>query len=187
MTSNNFLNYEEGYGKTFHIPRTLVWDWQVVSVGWRIWAGKIRSMAEYNGLCIPVRPPRTQVHITTWLLLVRLLFSWSVVPKSLRPHGLQHARPSCPSLSPGVLLKLMSIELMMPSNHFILCHPFLLLPSIFPSKRVFFSELAFGTKWPKYCSFSFSISSSNEYSVLISFRIDWFDLLAVQGTLGNFL
>ena len=85
------------------------------------------------------------------------------------------------------LVRLRSTELMMPSNHLILCCPLLLLPSIFPSKRVFFSELTFGIKWPKYWSFSFSISSSNEYSVLISFRIDWFDLLAVQGTLGNFL
>ena len=76
------------------------------------------------------------------------------------------------------LLKLMSIESMVPSNHLILCHP-LLLPSIFPSNRVFSNELALSIRWPNYCSFSFSISPSNEYSGLISFRIDWFDLLAV--------
>ena len=81
------------------------------------------------------------------------------------------------------LLKLMSIESMMPSNHLILCHPTLLLPSIFPSIRVFSNESALCIRWPKYWSFSFSISSSKEYSELISFRIDWFDLLAVQGTL----
>ena len=84
------------------------------------------------------------------------------------------------------LLKLMSIELVMPSNHLILCCPLLLLPSIFPSIKVFFSnELALCIRWPKYWSFSFSISPSNEYSGLISFRMDWFDLLAVQGTLKS--
>ena len=85
------------------------------------------------------------------------------------------------------LLKLMSIESVMPSNHFILCHPFLLLLSIFPSIRVFSNESVLHIRWPKYWSFSFSISPSNEYSGLISFRIDWFDLLAVQGTLKSLL
>ena len=85
------------------------------------------------------------------------------------------------------LLKLMSIESMMPSNHLILCHPFLLLPSSFPSIKVFSNESVLPTRWPKYWSFSFSISSSNEYSGLISFRMDWFDLLAVQGTLKSLL
>ena len=85
------------------------------------------------------------------------------------------------------LLKLMSIELVMPSNHLILCHPLLLLPSIFPSIRVFFNESVLPIRWPKYWSFIFSISPSNEYSGLISFRIDWFDLLAVQGTLKSLL
>ena len=80
------------------------------------------------------------------------------------------------------LLKLMSITLVMPSNHLILCHPLLLLPSIFPSIRVFSNESALCIRWPKYWSFSFSISPSNEYSGLISFGIDWFDLLLVQGT-----
>ena len=75
----------------------------------------------------------------------------------------------------------------MPSNHLILCHPLLHLPSIFPSIRVFSSESVLRIKWPKYWSFTFSISPSNEYSGLISFRIDWLDLLAVQGTLKNFL
>ena len=80
------------------------------------------------------------------------------------------------------LLKLTSIELVMPSNHLILCHPLVLPPSIFPSIRVFSNESVFHIRCPKYWSFSFSISPSNEYSGLISFRIDWFDLLAVQGT-----
>ena len=84
------------------------------------------------------------------------------------------------------LLKLIS-ESVMPSNQLILCHPFLLLPSVFLSIRVFSNELVHRISWPKCWSFSFSISPSNEYSGLISFRIDWFDLLAVQGTLKNFL
>ena len=85
------------------------------------------------------------------------------------------------------LLKLMSIELAMPSNHLILCHPLLLLPSIFPSIRVFSNESALHIRWPKYWSFSFSISPSNEYSGLISLRMYWLDLLAVQGTLKSLL
>ena len=84
-------------------------------------------------------------------------------------------------------LKLMSIELVMPSNHLILCHPLVLLPSIFPSIRVFSNELALCSRWPKYWSFSFSISPASGYSGLISFRIDWFDCLAVQGTLKSLL
>ena len=83
------------------------------------------------------------------------------------------------------LLKLMSIESVMPSNHLILCHPLLLLPSIFPSIRVFSNESALHIRWPNYWNFSFNISPSNEYSGLISFRIDWLDLLAVQGTLKS--
>ena len=85
------------------------------------------------------------------------------------------------------LLKLMSTESVMPSNHLILCHPFLLLLSIFPSIKVFSSESALLIRWPKYWSFSFNISHSNEYSGLISFRIDWFDLFVVHGTLESSL
>ena len=85
------------------------------------------------------------------------------------------------------LFKLMSIELVMPSNHLILCHPSLLLPLIFPSIRVFSNELVLCITWPKYWSFSFRISPSNGYSGLISFRMDWLDLLAVQGTLKSLL
>ena len=85
------------------------------------------------------------------------------------------------------LLKLMSIESVIPSNHLILCRPLLLLPSIIPSIRVFSNESVLHIRWPKYWSFSFSISLSNEYSGLISFRMDWLDLLAVQGTLKSLL
>ena len=113
-------------------------------------------------------------------------FGLSFVSDSLQPHGLQHARPPCPSSISQSLLKLMSIESVMPSNHLILCHPLLLPPSIFPSIRVFFSESVLRIRWPKDWSFSFSISPSNEYSGLISL-IDWLDLLAVQGTLKSLL
>ena len=85
------------------------------------------------------------------------------------------------------LRKLMSIESVMPPNHLILCRPLLLLPSIFPSFRVFSNESPLRIRWPKYWSFIFSISSSNDYSELIPFRIDWFDLLAVQGSLKSLL
>ena len=85
------------------------------------------------------------------------------------------------------LLRLISIESVMPSNNLILCHPLLLPPSVFPSIRVFSNESALHSRWPKYWSFSFSISPSDEYSGLISFRMDWLDLLAVQGTLKSLL
>ena len=104
---------------------------------------------------------------------------------SLWPHGRQHARLPCPHISWSLLN--MSIESVMPSNHLILCHPLLLLPSIFPSIRVFSNESALHIRWPKYWSFSFNISPSNEHSGLISFRMDWLDLLAVQGTLKSLL
>ena len=117
--------------------------------------------------------------------LSMLLFSNSVMPNSLQPHGLAH-QASLTTIS-WILLKLMFIESVMPSNHLILCHPLLLLPSTFPSIRVFSNDLALRSRWPKDWSFGFSISPSNEYSELISFRIDWFDLLAVQETLKSLL
>ena len=113
-------------------------------------------------------------------------FSHSDVSNSLLPHGLQHARPPCSSPSQS-LLKLMSIESVMPSNHLILCCPLLLLPSILPSIRVFSNESVLRIRWPNYWSFNFNVSPSNEHSGLISFRMDRLDLLAVQGTLRNFL
>ena len=102
---------------------------------------------------------------------------------SLWPNGLQHARLPCLSPTPRACSNSVSIELVMPSNHLILCHPLLLLPSVFSSIRVFSSESVLHIRWPKYWRFSFSISPSNEYSGLTSFRMDWLDLLAVQGTL----
>ena len=115
-------------------------------------------------------------------------FSGSVVSNSLRPHGLQATcQASLPITNSQSLLKLMSTESVMSSNHVILCRPLLLLPSIFPSIRVFSNKTFLHIRWPKYWSFSFSISPSNEYSGLISFRMDWLDLLPVQGTLKSLL
>ena len=113
-------------------------------------------------------------------------FSCSVVSDSLRPPGLQHIRLPCPSTAPGACW-LVSTELVMPSNHLILCHPLLLLPSISPSIRVFSNESVLHNSWPKDWSFSFSNRPSNVYPGLISIRMDWLDILAVQGTLKSLL
>ena len=111
--------------------------------------------------------------------------SRSVVSDSLQPHGLQPARPSLSITNSWSSPKLMSIESVMPLNHLILCCPLLLPPSIFPSIRVSSNQSALCTRWPKDWSFSFNISPSNEYSGLISFRMDWLNLLAVQICLGK--
>ena len=117
-------------------------------------------------LIVVQSPSHVQLFVTPWTAVHRASLSYTI---------------------PQSLLKLMSIESVMPSNHLLLCHPLLLLPSIFPSIRVFSSESAPRIRWPKYWSFSFSISPSSEYSGLISFRMDWMDLLAVQGTLKSLL
>ena len=116
-----------------------------------------------------------------------LQFSCSVVSDILQPYGLHHARLSCLPPNSRSLLTLTSVELVMPSNHLLLCHPLLLTPSIFPSIRVFSNESVLCIRWPKCWSFSFNISPCNEYSGLIFFRMDWLDLLAVQGTLKSLL
>ena len=114
-------------------------------------------------------------------------FSRTVVSDSLRPHELQHAKPPCSSPTPGVHSRLMSIESVMPSSHLFLCHPLLLLAPIPFSIRIFSNESTLPMLWPKYWSFSFSIIPSKEISGLISFRMDWLDLLAVHGTLRSLL
>ena len=123
---------------------------------------------------ISICQEQTAPHV--FLIHIRKLnsvqFSRLVVSGSLRPLGLQHTRLPCPITNSWNLLKLMSIELVMPSIYLILCCPLLLLSSVFPSSRVFFSESVLHVRWPKYWSFSFSISPSNEYSGPISFRID---------------
>ena len=100
---------------------------------------------------------------------------------------MQHTRPPCPSPIPGVYSNSCPLKSGIPSNHLILCHPLLLLPSIFPSIRLFSNESALRIRWPKYWSVSFTISPSNEGPGLVSFRIDWLDLLAAQGTLRGLL
>ena len=119
-----------------------------------------------------------------FLLSPSVQFSRSVVSDSLRPHELQHAMSISNSRSS---LRLTSIMLVMPSSHLILCCPLLLLPSIPPSIKVFSNKSTLHMRWPKYWCFSFSISPSNEHPGLISFRMDWLDLLAVQGTLKSLL
>ena len=122
----------------------------------------------------------------TEIALSSVQFSWSVVSNSATPWTT--ARQASLSITnTWSLLKLMSIELVVPSNHLILCHALLLLPSIFPSIRVFSNESVLCIRWPKYWNFSFCISPSNEYSGLISFRMDWLDLLTDQGTLKSLL
>ena len=127
-----------------------------------LWLLKQRSSKD---ICCCLVPSRVQLFSTPWAAVCHVSSSFTIAQS---------------------LLKLMSIESVMPSNHLILCHP-LLLPSILPSIRVFSNESVLCMSWPKYWSFSFSISPSNEYSGLISFRIDWFYLLAVQGTLKSLL
>jgi len=118
---------------------------------------------------------------------VSVQFSRSVVSDSLRPHESQHTRPPCPSPTPGVHSHSTSIESVMPSSHLILCHLLLLLPPIPPSIRVFSNESTLCMRWPKYWSFSFSVIPSKEIPGQISFRMDWLDLLAVQGILKSLL
>ena len=129
-------------------------------------------------------------HFESWVICATnrtsVQFSRSVVSDSLRPHEPKHTRLPCPSPTPGVD-KLMSIESVMQSNHLILCRPVLLLPSLFPSIRVFSNESALHIRWPKDWSFSFNISPSNEHPGLISFRMDWLDFLAAQGSLKSLL
>ena len=132
---------------------------------------------------------RRPVLVVVWFSSVQfssIQFGRSVMSDSLRPHESVH-QASLSITNSRSLLKVMSIKLVMASNHLILCHPLLFLPPIPPSIRVFSNESTLPMRWPKYWSFSFSISLSNEHPGLISFRMDWLDLLAVQGTLKSLL
>ena len=136
----------------------------------------------------------TQFLSFLWLSNIPLLYALLLLLLSCFSHVRLFANPwtagrqaSLSITNSRSLLKLISIESVMPPNHRILCRPLLLLPSIFPSIRVFSNESALCIRWPKYWSFSFNISPSNEHSGLISFRMDWLDLLAVQGTLKRLL
>ena len=142
--------------------------WKCSEIRWRWW---VHSSANI------LKPPI--IHIKSVNFVVKSL---SCIPLFVTPWTA--ARQASLPIS-WSLLKLMSIESVIPSNHVILCHPFLLLPSIFPSIRIFSNESVLPISWPKYWSFSFSISPSNEYPGLISFRMDWLDLLAVQGILKS--
>ena len=157
----------------FEIQRLVLLKLMVL-LGWRFSAcnGFLCSSAEFEW-CV-IEPLGNSVQ-----------FGCSVMHDSLQPHGLQYVQVSLSVTDSWSLLKLTSIESVMPSNHLILCRPLLLLPSIFPSIRVFTDESALGIRWPKDWSFSFSISPSNEHPGLICFRMDWLDLLAVQGTLKS--
>ena len=126
----------------------------------------VQRREPHVGAAVVQSPNRVRLSVTPWTAAHQASLSFTI----------------CRSL-----LKLMSIDSVMLSNHLILCHPLLLLPSIFPSNKIFFNELALRIRWPQHWSFSFSTSPSNEYSGLISFRIDWFDLLAFQGTLKSLL
>ena len=152
-----------------------------------VWAGNVQSCSSsqvlrQRGLCQgPYGPPLRRMVLSCWrayLLKLSVQFSRSVVSDSLTP-GTAACWASLSLTNSWSLPKLISIELVMPSNHVILCHPLLLPPSIFPSIRVFSNESALPIRWAKYWCFSFSITPSNEYSGLISFRMDWLDLLAV--------
>ena len=125
------------------------------------------------------------MYMCRYIINQSVQFSPSVVSIFVTPWTVAR-QASMPITSSWSLLKLISIESVMPSNHLIICHPLLLPHSIFPSIRVFSNQPILRIRWPKYWSFSFSISPSNEYSGLISFRMDWLDLLAVQGTLKIF-
>ena len=155
------------------------------------------SLQSCPTLCDPIdsSPPGSTV---SGILQARVLEWVAIAFSVIKDQSLQFSSvaQSCLTLcdpmncrTPGLPVhhQLMSIESVMPSNHLIFCHPFLLLPSIFPSIRVFSNESALRIRWPKYWSFSISISPSNEYSGLISFMVDWLDLLAVQGTLKSLL
>ena len=127
---------------------------------------------------------RARAHTHTHTFYLSVQFSCSAMSDFATPWTAAH-QASLSITNSQSLLKLMSTESVMPSNHLILCRPFLLLPLIFPSIRVFSNESALCIRWPKYWSFSFSISPFNEHSGLISFRMDWLDLLAVQGILKS--
>ena len=150
---------------------------------------KKKSQSQGEKQCIIVtssmasRNSRARLPVLPWLSSVESL---SCIELFETPWTTAH-QVSLSITNSWSLPKLMSIESVMPSNHLILCHPLLLLPSIFPSIRVFSNESTLHIRWPKYWSFSFSISPSNEHPGLISFRMDWLGLLAVQGTLKNLL
>ena len=142
----------------------------------------LRLLIFLPAILSPAYDWKIQPSILHYVLCISVQFSRSVVSDSLRPHGPQRARLPCPSPTPGIYPNFMSIDSVMPSNHLFLCHPLLLPPPIFASMRVFANESVLRMRWPKYWSFSFNISPSSEHSGLISFRMDWLDLLKLNKT-----
>ena len=141
-----------------------------------------RSITRFAVTCILIHSNQLKNNVTRISSVQLLSRVWFFAPPWTAAH-----QASLPITDSQSLFKLMSIELVMPSNHLILYRPLLLLPSVFPSIRVFSNESALPIRWPKYWSFIFNVSPSNEHPGLISFRIDWLDLLAVQGTLKSLL
>ena len=160
---------------------------EITETDWRERNSQTTHLLKFSSLHLP--PPQEVVNAlfcgTNLKSLVDQFSSVSVMFDSLWPHELQHTRLPCPSPTPGAYSNSCPLNWWRPSNHLILCHPLLLLPSVFPCIRVFSSESVLHIRWPKY--WSFSISPSNEYSGLISFRMDWLDIFVVQGTLKSSL
>ena len=148
------------------------------------WHAISEKQSKYNNFSAKITWARRNWHIISWVL--SSVQSFSRIRLFATPWTAA-CQASLSITNSRSLLKLMSIESVMPSNHLILCHPLLLLPSIFPNIRIFSNESALCIRWPKYWSLSFNISPFNEYPGLISFRMDWLDLLAVQGTLKSLL
>ena len=153
----------------------IAWDNVLWFIKWHLYKMQVKLCNNFICLLQAICPPQTPVQ-----------FNCSVMSYSLWSHGLQHARPPCPSLTPGVYPNLCPLSWWCHLTISSFC-PLLLLPSIFPNIRVFSNESALHIRWPKYWSFSFNINPSNEHPGLISFRMDWLDLLPVQGTLKSLL
>ena len=181
-------------------PWTRIQEWVAISFSWDLPDPGIKPtslhLLNWRADSLPLqhlgshRPPKFILDFliqgTIEIILISSVQLLSHVRLFVTPWTAAH-HPSLSITNSGSLLKLMSIKSVMPSNHLIVCHPLLLLPSIFPRIRVFSNESLLLIKWPKYWSFRFSVSPSHEYSGLISFRIDWLDLLAVQTTLKGLL
>ena len=165
------------YNIVIIVNNTILYTWKRLN-GWILKVFSTPKNCNYMRWCVNLPHCSNYFTLSVWLLSCVRLF--------VTPWTAAHQTSLSFTISQS-LHKVMSLESVMPSQHLNICCSLFLLPSIFPSIRIFSNELAVCIMWPKYWSFSFSISPSNEYSELISFRIDWFDLLAVQGTLKSFL
>ena len=172
-----FVDWKNQYCQKLYYPRQSTNSVQSPSNYYGIFHRTRTTTTKNLKICIETqKSPYSQAHSSVLSRVWLFVTPWSGAGQA-----------SLSVMNSWSLLKLMSIESVLPSNHIILCRPLLLLPSIFPSIRVFSNELVLPSRWAKYWSFSFSISPSNEYSGLISFRMNWLDLLAVQGSLKSLL